>query len=247
MCGHGKHPQSAGGSPSSFSGASFFDLRREADAFAALSRISMEVKGSAIMYRHHFTAGLALLAALAAQPAFAQHGQSQMESRVAPLGQSDRPSQSQHNYLWAPSQSDTPSAWQTQPPYYQQPYYQQPYYQQPYYTSPSWTYTQPYTSGYRPRVAPDTSSDIYYPPQYHLGVTYQTTPYGAQVTYVYPGSAAARIGLEVGDTILSIDNVPVTYNNSLGRAIAYSDGFVRLRIRDVRTGRVVERNADLSR
>jgi hypothetical protein len=68
--------------------------------------------------------------------------------------------------------------------------------------------------------------------------------YGERVLSVRPYGRAARLGLERGDIILTLNGYPLTYrgawNNALADAVA-DGGFVQLRIRDVRTGRVVRR------
>jgi membrane-associated protease RseP (regulator of RpoE activity) len=68
--------------------------------------------------------------------------------------------------------------------------------------------------------------------------------YGERVVNVRWGSLAAQIGLEPGDIILSMNGYPLSYqgswNDALSNAMA-SGGVVRLRIRDVRTGQIVQR------
>jgi hypothetical protein len=68
--------------------------------------------------------------------------------------------------------------------------------------------------------------------------------YGQRVESVRPGGRAARLGLEPGDVILSLNGYRLTYsgswNDALSRAL-YDGGFVQLRVRDVRTGLVVAR------
>lgn len=68
--------------------------------------------------------------------------------------------------------------------------------------------------------------------------------YGLRITSVTPGSAAAQAGLEVGDTILTANNVSTGTIADLQQALANSQGFVRLTIRDVRTGNYVTVNAN---
>ena len=82
-----------------------------------------------------------------------------------------------------------------------------------------------------------------------LGYTYQVVPgYGFQVTSVVWGSPAARLGLEAGDMVLSINGVRMTY---LGADVpvrahaARQSGWVNLAIRDVRTGVVQFRSTNL--
>jgi membrane-associated protease RseP (regulator of RpoE activity) len=66
--------------------------------------------------------------------------------------------------------------------------------------------------------------------------------FGQRVESVRPGGRAARLGLEPGDIILSLNGHRLTYNGSwndaLSRALYDDGGFVQLRVRDVRTGLV---------
>jgi len=68
---------------------------------------------------------------------------------------------------------------------------------------------------------------------------------GERVVYVRYGGRAARLGLEPGDIILSLNGFPLTYrgswNDALSHAVYEDGGVVRLRIHDVRTGRVIRR------
>lgn len=65
--------------------------------------------------------------------------------------------------------------------------------------------------------------------------------FGEQVAYVRPGSRAWRLGLEPGDVILSLNGYDLTYsgswNDALSRAL-YDGNYVRLKVRDVRTGNI---------
>ena len=68
---------------------------------------------------------------------------------------------------------------------------------------------------------------------------------GERVTNVRWGGLASRFGLEPGDIVLSMNDVRLTYpgswNDALRHAILEHDGWVSLRIRDVRTGLVARR------
>jgi hypothetical protein len=68
---------------------------------------------------------------------------------------------------------------------------------------------------------------------------------GERVTYVRWGGLASQFGLEPGDIVLSMNDVRLTYhgswNDALRHAILEHDGWVSLRIRDVRTGLVARR------
>ena len=78
-----------------------------------------------------------------------------------------------------------------------------------------------------------------------LGVTYE--PYdggGAYVNGIYQGSPAQRVGLEVGDVIVSLDGVDAT---QLGSVIQASNGNVVLQVLSGRTGGLVETPVNLIR
>ena len=68
--------------------------------------------------------------------------------------------------------------------------------------------------------------------------------YGERVTYVQWGGLASQLGLESGDTVLSMNGFPLNYhgawNDALYQALQ-TGGLVQLTIRDVRTGWIVNR------
>ncbi len=68
---------------------------------------------------------------------------------------------------------------------------------------------------------------------------------GERVSHVRRAGLAARFGLEPGDIVLSMNGVPLTYrgswNDALYNAMANHGGWVRLKIRDVRTGFIAQR------
>ena len=67
---------------------------------------------------------------------------------------------------------------------------------------------------------------------------------GERVTYVRWGGLASRFGLEPGDIVLSMNGYPLTYHGSWNDALyqaMYQGGRVRLKIRDVRTGHIAQR------
>lgn len=74
--------------------------------------------------------------------------------------------------------------------------------------------------------------------------SYNIGGYGERVTRVRYGGLASRFGLEAGDVILSLNNhrlsYPGSWNDSLFHAMS-SGGWVRLKIRDWRTGNVFTR------
>jgi hypothetical protein len=63
--------------------------------------------------------------------------------------------------------------------------------------------------------------------------------FGEQITNVRWGGRAARMGLEPGDIIVSLNGYPLTYHgawNDALRQATYHGGWVQLVVRDVRTG-----------
>lgn len=77
--------------------------------------------------------------------------------------------------------------------------------------------------------------------------SYNVHGVGEQVTHVHCHSIAAQLGLERGDTILTLNGMPLTYhgawNQALTNVMLQGGGMVHLNIRDVRTGQIVHRNA----
>jgi hypothetical protein len=68
--------------------------------------------------------------------------------------------------------------------------------------------------------------------------------YGERVTYVQWGGLAAQMGLEPGDTVLSMNGFPLHYHGAWSDALVQalqSGGWVQLTIRDVRTGWIANR------
>jgi hypothetical protein len=68
--------------------------------------------------------------------------------------------------------------------------------------------------------------------------------FGEQVTHVRWNGRAARMGLESGDIILSMNGFPLTYHgawNDALREAMVNGGLVQLTIRDVRTGHLAYR------
>jgi len=71
---------------------------------------------------------------------------------------------------------------------------------------------------------------------------------GERVTFVKWHGLAARLGLERGDTILAMNNFPLTYHGAWHdalRAAVYDGGWVQLAIWDVRTGGIAYRHTFL--
>ncbi|QDU54257.1 PDZ domain-containing protein [Aeoliella mucimassa] len=78
--------------------------------------------------------------------------------------------------------------------------------------------------------------------------SYNIAGYGERVTHVNCYGRASQLGLEPGDTILTLNGIPLTYHGSWNQAL-YSamqqGGSVTLAIRDVRSGAVVYRTTYL--
>jgi len=63
--------------------------------------------------------------------------------------------------------------------------------------------------------------------------------YGALITQVYPGSPAAKAGLEVGDVVTSFDGRPVTSSTDLLNDVLGAPPNTRVRLGVWRNGRTV--------
>lgn len=74
--------------------------------------------------------------------------------------------------------------------------------------------------------------------------------YGMVVDSVNYGSFASRMGLERGDTIIRINNLPIlhdgSYNRAVRNAVQHRDGFLDLVVVDVRTGMTRHRTGYLN-
>ena len=106
----------------------------------------------------------------------------------------------------------------------------------------AWASQRPIRLAPNPGIVPAPSAPL-------LGYTYVVVPgYGFRVTGVMRGTPAAVVGLERGDTVLSINGYRLTY---LGADLparadaARRGGWARLRIQDVRTGRIASRTVNL--
>ncbi len=74
--------------------------------------------------------------------------------------------------------------------------------------------------------------------------SYNIANYGERVTYVRWGGLASQLGLEPGDTILRLNGYPLSYHGAWSDALYQAisgNGWVRLTIRDVRTGHIAHR------
>ena len=92
-------------------------------------------------------------------------------------------------------------------------------------------------------VTPGTQSDPV--SDYGLGVSGTITAAGARVTGVDAGGPAERVGIESGDTILTVNGTPITGAPSWAQAMS-GQSFVRLRLKNVRGGPTVYRDVDLT-
>jgi S1-C subfamily serine protease len=84
----------------------------------------------------------------------------------------------------------------------------------------------------RPLMAPPPGRN-----GYRLGVVLDPGDRGVKIREVRPGSPAARVGLEVKDVILAINDQPVNSLPEFIRLVDASGGSVRLLILDIRTGK----------
>jgi hypothetical protein len=80
------------------------------------------------------------------------------------------------------------------------------------------------------------------PHGYRLGARVQAAAQGMKIEQVTPGSPAARLGLEAGDVILSVNGRPVRNAADYARSLDQGGGRVRLEILDARSGKVVIRD-----
>jgi S1-C subfamily serine protease len=83
---------------------------------------------------------------------------------------------------------------------------------------------------------------------WYLGVYGNYTARGLSLTQVYPGTAAARVGLEVGDRIVAVNGRRISMLYPLNVALqATNSGWVRLSVIDWRTNRMLNLNVRLTR
>jgi S1-C subfamily serine protease len=84
------------------------------------------------------------------------------------------------------------------------------------------------------------------PAPYQLGVTGKFTPDGMVLQMVVPGTPAAQAGLQKGDIVLKINNIPITGQEALFGALNTSNGQATLVVRSGKTGRIGSVTADLT-
>jgi hypothetical protein len=77
---------------------------------------------------------------------------------------------------------------------------------------------------------------------YRLGARVQAGAQGMKIERVTPGSPAARLGLEAGDVILSVNGQPVRNQADYARLLDQGGGRVRLEILNGRDGKKVVRD-----
>jgi C-terminal processing protease CtpA/Prc len=70
-----------------------------------------------------------------------------------------------------------------------------------------------------------------------LGMDFQATDRGLEVTAVKPGSPACRVGLEVGDVIVTVHGYPVTSAEKWDWLMSGGATYIRLGVLDCRTNR----------
>jgi S1-C subfamily serine protease len=80
-----------------------------------------------------------------------------------------------------------------------------------------------------------------------LGVELRPVSRGLRVVWLSEGGPAERVGLEVGDVLVSLNGSPLRDMDDLRDALQDAFGYARLRVIDVRTGRIAYRNASLTR
>lgn len=83
---------------------------------------------------------------------------------------------------------------------------------------------------------------------WYLGVFGNYTPSGLHLTHVYPGTAAARSGLDIGDQIVTVNGRRISMRYPLNVALQSTHtGWVQLLVRDWRTNRLINVNVRLTR
>jgi S1-C subfamily serine protease len=83
---------------------------------------------------------------------------------------------------------------------------------------------------------------------WYLGVYGNYTSTGLCLTQVYPGTAAANAGLEVGDRIVAVNGRRISMQYPLNVALQSTvSGWVRLSVQDWRTNRLMNVHVRLTR
>ena len=79
-----------------------------------------------------------------------------------------------------------------------------------------------------------------------LGLRVKAENGGLLITEVLPLSPAFHAGLEVGDTLLEVNGVPISNEQQYSEAVDKSPASMRLKVRDHRRPQVAEVNATLN-
>lgn len=99
-----------------------------------------------------------------------------------------------------------------------------------------------------PNVTPD--SDVSTPPPISLGISAEAVTIGVRsalkVTRVMPDSAAAKAGLEPGDVLVKVNGTAITRPEQLAAALRKTGPKLTLTVRDIRTGKDVDVEVELS-
>ncbi|MCO6044023.1 PDZ domain-containing protein [Aeoliella sp. ICT_H6.2] len=94
-----------------------------------------------------------------------------------------------------------------------------------------------------PAIQPPVGQPVFLP---KFGFqSYNINGYGERVTHINCHGIARELGLEPGDTILTLNGMPLTYHGAWNQALTqamYQGGSVTLAIRDVHSGAVVYRS-----
>jgi S1-C subfamily serine protease len=83
---------------------------------------------------------------------------------------------------------------------------------------------------------------------WYLGVYGNYTSSGLLLTQVYPGTSAARVGLEIGDRIVAVNGRRISMRYPLNVALqSTANGWVTLSVQDWRTRRLLYVHVRLTR
>ena len=98
---------------------------------------------------------------------------------------------------------------------------------------------------FQPRLRPSVPPAVNHSTTPRLGIMGHLNRWGMVVDSVNPGSTADRMGLERGDKIVRINDRDInsdrSYQESLWSAVRFQNGFVKVTVVDVRSGRATQR------
>ena len=98
---------------------------------------------------------------------------------------------------------------------------------------------------FQPRLRPIVPPAVNPAATPRLGIMGHLNRWGMVVDSVNPGSTADRMGLERGDQIVRINDRDInsdrSYQESLWSAVRFQNGFVKVTVVDVRSGRATQR------